>query len=134
MININEYKKQLFEISGLFAPTVEEVLIVPSIKEWCLAKGITESSEDRAGKCLLNHSTGRHLILISEVITEDEKESIIGAMSFHGSAEEDLEILTDEWAFVKHLLLHECAHAFNKEFSEHQCDSWAFDRMKENGI
>jgi hypothetical protein len=89
MININEYKKQLFEISGLFAPTVEEVLIVPSIKEWCLAKGITESSEDRAGKCLLNHSTGRHLILISEVITEDEKESIIGAMSFHGSAEED---------------------------------------------
>ncbi len=113
---------------------MEELLIIPSIKEWCSTKGIIEQSEDRAGKCLLNRSTGKHLILIAKSISEDEKDSIIGAMSFHGSSEKDLEILADEWAFVKHLLLHECAHAFSSEFSEHQCDSWAFEKMKEVGI
>lgn len=131
MINVNRYKEQLLNIAQLFDTFVEEIKIIPSIKEWCTTNGITETSENRAGKCLRNQSTGKHLILLSEIVSDDEKQSIIDAMSFHGSSSKELEILTDEWAFVKHLLLHECAHAFNHEFIEHQCDCWAFAKMKE---
>jgi len=131
MITINKYKGRLLSITHLFDAIVEEIKIIPSIKEWCYSNGITETSEDRVGKCPRNQSTGKHLILLAETISYEEKESIIGAMSLHGTSSKDLEILADEWAFVKHLLLHEFAHAVNSEFSEHQCDCWAFDKMKE---
>jgi hypothetical protein len=130
MITTNRYKDRLLSIAASFDSIVDEIKIIPSIKDWCSSNGITETSEDRAGKCLRNQSSGKHIILLAETVSDEEKESIIGAMSFHGSSSKDLEILTDEWAFVKHLLLHECAHAFNREFSEYQCDCWAFDKMK----
>jgi len=134
MIYISKYKERLFSIARLFDAIVEDVIIVPSVKEWCSLRGITETSEDRAGKCVLNLSTGKHLILLATTISDDEKKSIIDAMSLHGFSLAELESLTDDWKFVKHLLLHECAHAFNSSFSERQCDCWAFDKIKESVI
>ncbi len=131
MITTKKYEDRLLRIAHLFDAFVDDMQIVPSIKEWCSNHGITENRGDRVGKCVRNQSNGKHLILISAVIYDDTKESIIGYMSCQGSSLDELESLADEWAFVKHLMLHECAHAFNSEFGEHQCDCWAFAKMKE---
>ena len=134
MITTKKYEDRLLRIARLFDAAIEDIQIVPSIKEWCSNHGITESRDDRVGKCVLNQSTGKHLILIAAVIYDDTKESIISYMSCQGSSSKELQSLAHEWRFVKHLLLHECAHAFNSKFSERECDSWAFDKMKEIDI
>jgi hypothetical protein len=93
MINIAQYRDEISEIGALFDSAVEEIKIVPSIMDWCKSNGIDESSADRAGKCLRNRATGKHLILISELVSDDEKQSIIDAMHVRGSATNDIELL-----------------------------------------
>jgi hypothetical protein len=50
------------------------------------------------------------------------------AMEISG-LEKETEILDSRWSFLKHLLLHEIAHAIYPDFTELQCDVWAFDQM-----
>ncbi|MCP4104849.1 MAG: hypothetical protein GY749_04830, partial [Desulfobacteraceae bacterium] len=96
-------------------------------------KGIDESNDNRTGKCLRNSETGLHLILLAEEIKPETISSIITAMDIKGLYDKT-EKLNSSWAFLKHLLLHEISHAINPNFSELECDNWAFEQMEKIAI
>jgi hypothetical protein len=47
-----------------------------------------------------------------------------------GIRPKDVELLKDDELFVKHLGFHECAHTIYLEYSDVDCDVWAFNKLK----
>ena len=130
-MNLLKYEREIELLVNSFGAYVKQVLIVPNIQSWCLANGVEESSLNRTGKCLQDDKTGKHLILLKREISESQKESIISAMELRGTNNEEIAQLCSPKAFVMHLVLHECAHALYDDFSELECDEWAFKRLRE---
>jgi hypothetical protein len=91
--------------SGLDA----DVEVVPSIQEWCKRNGVPEDSPFRTGKTVKNMTTGRHLILLPDVITDEMSSSVKYAMEFRGFSGVVRE-LAEPLTFLRHLVLHEIAH------------------------
>ena len=90
--------------SGLDA----DVEVVPSIQEWCKQHDIKEENWSRTGKTLKNLTTGRHLILLPEVITDEM--SFLGlkyTMEFRRGCGSKL---AEPLAFLRHLVFHEISH------------------------
>ena len=131
MIDLIKYSERIANIISPFLVIIERMQIVPSITDWCNKNEIDETSPFSPGRCLRNKETGKYLILLSECVSDDEKQSIIDAIAFRGCNSNDTALLVDEWLFVMHLVLHECTHAFNPAFSEFECDNWAFENMKQ---
>lgn len=127
-IKINEYLNEISAVVDAVGFELEGVEVVPSIKEWCAEKDIEENNLHRTGKCLVNRDTGKYLILLAEEIKAETISSIITAMDIKGLYDKT-DSLNSSWAFLKHLLLHELSHAINPEFSELECDNWAFEQM-----
>ena len=113
----------LIRRSGLAA----DVEVVPSIQEWCKQHGVPEDSPFRSGKTLKNTDTGRHLILLPEIITDDMRSSVKSAMELRGSSVQDL---VEPLTFLRHLVLHEIAHGLDGNRSEQDCDRWAFEQLR----
>jgi hypothetical protein len=135
MIDVRKYSEVVNGIAKRFPETVEQIEIVFSISDWCTAHKITDNSPFSPGRCFTNNTTGKHLILLSEFVSDDERQSILEAMVFRGSTRTDVETLeNDDLLFVKHLVLHECAHAIHPEFSELDCDTWAFKELKDEKV
>jgi hypothetical protein len=111
--------------SGLEA----DVEIVPSIQDWCKANGVPEDNPSRTGKTLKNLTTGRHLILLPELITEGMASSVRYAMLYRGFSDV-LEQLSEPRTFLRHLVLHEIAHGLDASRGEQDCDRWAFEQLK----
>lgn len=116
----------LTSMARRYEPTID-VEVVDSIRERCKSIGLTESNPFLCGKTIQCLESGRHLVFIADRITSDMQDSVISAMQFHGLLNpEDIESLKDPWTFLRHLLLHEVAHATDHTRSEHECDQWAF--------
>jgi hypothetical protein len=111
--------------SGLDA----DVEVVPSIQEWCKQRGVPEESPFRTGKTLKNMTTGRHLILLPDLITDEMASSVRYAMEFRGFTGAAQQ-LADPLTFLRHLVLHEIAHGLDGDRSEQDCDRWAFEQLK----
>ena len=124
-----EYLSLLIKVAHQYDLPLEGIEIVSSIQEWCKEIGIEEDNPFRAGKCLRNCETGKYKILLAEEITPEMQNSIIGAMSLRDYSLK-IEILENPKAFLIHLLLHELAHARNEEWSENECDRWAFEELE----
>jgi len=131
MIDLTKHSDRIANLISPFLGIIERMQIVPSITNWCKSNGIDDTSPFSPGRCLRNTESGKYLVLLSECVSDDEKQSIIDGMVYRGCTPIDTELLIDEWLFVMHLVLHECAHAFNPSFSELECDNWAFERMRE---
>lgn len=107
-----------------------QVEAVPSIQDWCKAVGMSEDNPFLCGKTVQNRETGRHLILLAQRITPEMQASVISAMEHHAKlSREEVASLENADVFVKHLLLHELAHATGHERSEEECDRWAFQQL-----
>jgi len=115
----------LVQRSGLEA----DVEVVPSIQEWCKQHGVPEESPSRTGKIVKNTTTGRYLILVPDVITDEMSSSVKYAMEFRGFSSAVRE-LAEPLAFLRHLVLHEIAHGLDGDRSEQDCDRWAFEQLK----
>ena len=116
---------ELVRRSGLQA----DVKVVLSIQDWCKENGVEEDSPFRTGKTLKNLTTGRHLILLPDVITDEMASSVRFAMEFRGFAGA-VEQLAEPITFLRHLVLHEIAHGLDDKRSERDCDRWAFKQLK----
>ena len=127
-IRPSEHMDEILELvrrSGLEA----DVLVVPSIQDWCRENGVEEESPFRTGKCLKNVATGRHLILLPNVISDEMASSVRFAMEFRGFSGAVAQ-LTEPMTFLRHLVLHEIAHGLDEKRSEQECDRWAFKQLK----
>ena len=127
-MNLQPHYSQLSKIADLYGLPLE-IQIVSDIQEWCSIRGIEENNPFLAGKCLLDNTTGKYLVLLREEITPEIKESAINAMQLR---EIDTKPINDTKKFVIHLLLHEIAHAANSEWSESECDLWALDQINKH--
>jgi hypothetical protein len=127
-IKTNNYIKQIEAVLDAIGCELEAVEVVPNIHDWCVEHNIEESNFFRAGKCLRNKETGKHLILLAEEIKKETILSITAAMEIKGLFKKT-ESLNSSWDFLKHLLLHEIAHSVHPEFSELECDTWAFEQI-----
>ena len=132
-IDTNEHLKQLRGLALKYEFPLEELLVVESIQEWCKERKIEENNPFRTGKCLRNRETGKYLILLAAEITPDMCNSVISVMKLRGYGEE-VEVLYSAFPFLAHLLLHEVAHAKNENWSERECDSWAFEELNKIAI
>src|ERR671915_42110 len=103
--------------SGLDA----DVEVVHSIQAWCKEHGLDEDNPSRTGKTVRNLATGRHCILLPEVITPEMASSVRYAMEFRGFADA-VERLADPFTFLRHLVLHEIAHGLDETRNEQDCD------------
>ncbi len=132
-IDTSQHIEKLVEIAKFFDFPLENVESVPSIQDWCEERGIEENNPFRTGKCLRNRETGNFKILIAKVITSEMQNSVIGAMKFKGYGVE-VEAIETPVLFLAHLLLHEVAHAKNENWSEKECDYWAFRELEKIAI
>ena len=125
----SEILDELTSVARRFVHDIQ-VEAVPSIQDWCKAVGMSEDNPFLCGKTVQDRETGRHLILLAERITPEMQASVISAMEHHAKLpREDIASLTNADVFVKHLLLHEVAHATGHERSEEECDRWAFQQL-----
>jgi hypothetical protein len=130
VIVTSEIIDDLVSVARRFVSDIQ-VEAVPSIQDWCKAIGMPEDNPFVCGKTVQDRQTGRHLVLLAERITPEMQASVISAMEFHAKLpHEDIASLTDPQVFVKHLLLHEVAHATGHDRSEEECDRWAFQQLR----
>lgn len=125
--------KMLAELRLLAAAHLEELDVetVPSIQDWCRSRGLTESNPFRCGAVFRSRETGRYLILLADNITTDMQSSVRAAMQMRGTlTNRQLEFLSEPGNFVRHLVLHEVAHALDDKRSEEECDRWAFTQLR----
>jgi hypothetical protein len=129
-IVVSEMLASLMQVARGFDSAID-VEAVPNIQAWCKAIGLPEDNPFLCGKTVQRLETGRHLILLADRITPEMQASVMSGMQFHGRLPpEDIAFLTHPQAFLKHLLLHEVAHATDHARSEEECDRWAFQQLK----
>lgn len=124
--------EMLAELRALAAAHLGELDVetVPSIQEWCQARGLSENNPFRCGAVCRSRETGRYLVLLSERITSDMQSSVRTAMQMRGDlTERQLAFLKEPRNFARHLVLHEVAHALDDRRSEEECDNWAFKQL-----
>jgi hypothetical protein len=93
-----------------------------------LKVGLIETHDRRMGKTVRTLETGRARILLVEEITPLMRSNVIAALEFNGFSEELVQLESSE-RFLKHLFLHELAHARDDNATEAECDEWAFARI-----
>ena len=125
-----EHLRKLIEAANNYDFPLEEIKIVKSIQEWCVENGIEENNPFRTGKCLMNRETKEYKILLAQEITPEMQNSVISLMELRGYGTE-IEALKSPSNFLLHLLLHEIAHAKDSNWSEKECDYWAFEQLNE---
>jgi hypothetical protein len=111
-----------------------ELVIVDDVAAWA-------SSRQRNGKgnppamAITDTASGAWGIVLRRRIDADWVSSIIGRIEFGSNTNVREELSTAE-QFARHLILHELAHLENNwgQERENDCDSWAFDRMRNNAI
>ena len=107
-----------------------DVLVTPDVQAWCKERNVAESNPFRCGKALRYNETGRHLILLADPVSGDMHASALSAMEHRGNlTHEQLTTLRQPGAFVKHLVLHEVAHALDSRRTEDECDEWALTQL-----
>ncbi|WP_457571845.1 hypothetical protein [Desulfovulcanus sp.] len=126
-IKLAQYREQIMNLVNSFEICLEDVKIIDSIQQWCANNNIEEYSDARMGKTVRNSETGKYLILLSTEISLDDLDLIL---RFNTEFEKDLEMLKTDWDYIKHLTLHEIAHCIYENYSEEDCDKWAFEKMK----
>lgn len=67
-------------------------------------------------------------IRFKKLITAEDRAMMMQAL--YRFEEKDLETLKDDWRFVKHRLLSEVHHIFNRYQTDYECDKWAFYLLK----
>ncbi len=132
-IKTNDHLAKLVEVAQQYEFPLESIEVVSSIIGWCKEQGIEEHNPFRTGKCLRNRETGNYKILLAEEITGEMQNSVISAMEVWGY-DSEIEVLYNDRKFLLHLLLHEVAHAKNDQWSENECDSWAFAELENIAI
>jgi hypothetical protein len=130
LIITSEYTNMLNQIVDSIQIPVEGIEITSDIQAWCKERNIPENNALLTGKCLKNHQTGKHLILLRSEITESMQRSIIRAISIRGFNDK-INLLETSWGFLEHLLFHELGHAKDNSWSETECDEWAFSMMEQ---
>jgi hypothetical protein len=129
-IGVSDMLGELQAIARRFDAKID-VEAVSSIQDWCKGAGLLEDSSFLCGKTLQVRETGRHLVLLADPITADMRASVISGMEYHGRLDpEDIALLLKPLTFVKHLVLHEVAHATNHHRTEEECDRWAFEQLR----
>jgi hypothetical protein len=124
-----EYEEEIPKIIKHSGSDVSVFIFVDDIKAWCDENNVKGDKSDTTGKCLQNRDGKSHTVLIQKEIRSEEIENIKLAMVIRGSKKEDVAILDNYDTYLRHLVFHECAHAFNHEFTELECDNWAFEKL-----
>jgi hypothetical protein len=109
---------------------ITKIDFVASVSKEAERLGTQQEKPNLLGICLCNRTTGIPLILIALTISRNERDSVISGMYARRSKREDMDLLVEDTSFLKHLVLHECAHATSDSFSELECDDWAFERLR----
>jgi len=126
-INTSDYIGELKSLLHDQNIQIEDILSVEDIKAWCVERSIPETNPWRTGKCLRNSKTGDYLILMAARITTEMVNSILGAISTRGF---DTTELNNEDSFLIHLLFHEVGHAKNANWTESECNQFAFEELR----
>jgi hypothetical protein len=126
----SDFLEDLRALAQQHLPNVELVL-VPSVKAWCEATQAAVQSPFKCGAALRNRETGRFVVLLAEEITPDMHASRMAVLRMRPSLNDDRrKQLEVPQGFVRHLLLHEVAHALDSTRNEEQCDDWAFQQLE----
>jgi hypothetical protein len=129
-IAVSDMLDRLTAIARRFDSTID-FEAVPNIQAWCKAIGMPEDNPFLCGKTVQRLETGCHLILLAARITPEMQASVISAMLFHGKLPPgEIALLANPQTFLKHLVLHEVAHAIGHSRSEEECDRWAFQQLE----
>ena len=128
-IDTNSYIDRLKGIAANYAVQLDDIIAVPSVKEWSEKHGLTEDNPFRTARVVQNERTKGYLIVLANEITDSMQGSVLTAMQLRGFWDE-VELLKNPAAFLQHLVLHELAHPLHPNGSETQCDEWAFKELE----
>lgn len=71
-------------------------------------------------------------VIFKKTISPEERQAVISAL--HRFDKKELDILNDDWAFVKHVLLHEICRIISRWRNDYECDKWAFYELKNMNV
>ena len=114
-----------------------------------------ESYKDEMGKVLAQHGLGPEnlqfvdrfendplriaknmniakKVIFKKTISPEERQAVISTL--HRFDKKELDILNDDWAFVKHVLLHEICRIISRWRNEYECDKWAFYELRNMNV
>ena len=122
------YFVELQAMASRYPFVLESLEFAPDIAKWSSAHGVAEQKPFLPGTTVQNPTTGGYSICLRSWITQDIIRSVTGRLAALGFDVDELE--TDPRQFVRHLLLHEIAHALDKTRTEKECDQWAFEQLE----
>ena len=131
LISTEPYLPALAALAKHYPVPLQGIEAVPSIQEWCKARGMPERNPHLTGKCLRCRETGEYLILLAATISDDAKDSAIAATELLSPGSPTASIQSPD-AFLVYLFLHELAHALDQSRTEAACDAWAFAELPTN--
>jgi len=124
-IRTEDHLFKLKEIIKRYDAPISDIVVTSDIMEWCRERKVEESNPFRIAKILKCNETQEYLILLAEKIGESYvRRSVLPVIRHPRVAE-----LEDMTVFIRHLILHEVAHAINGAWGEQECDAWAFEQL-----
>jgi hypothetical protein len=127
-IDTAEYLEELHSIASLYPFKLESPGFQSDVAEWSRKHCVPDEKPLLCGKTLRNQATGGYLICLLCPITPDVVGSVSGGLAANGFDTRELE--DNPRQFVRHLMLHEIAHALDHSRKEIDCDYWAFAELK----
>lgn len=71
-------------------------------------------------------------VLFKKTISPEERQAVISTL--HRFDKKEIDLLNDDWAFVKHVLLHEICRIISRWRNDYECDKWAFYELRNMNV
>ncbi len=117
IINTEDYKNKMEEVLLKYGLAPENLQFVDRFEN--------DTNPLRVAKCL----NILKRIIFKKTISEDERQGVISAL--YRFEDKQLNLLKDDWAFIKHTLLHEICRIIARWRNDYECDKWAFYELKD---
>src|SRR5574340_673920 len=71
-------------------------------------------------------------VIFKKTISPEERAAVISTL--HRFDKKELDLLNDDWAFVKHVLLHEICRIMSRWRNDYECDKWAVYELRNMNV
>jgi len=130
-ISIRDHRDLVNRIAEEYGIRDTPILLVPSVSDWCRARGINQQSPFRTATSF--HRDHDDLIVMMETIRADLVDGVYSNIRMHLPPECLAEIRIPQ-RFIAHLVLHEFKHLRDAGASEKECDVWALEELRKLGL
>jgi hypothetical protein len=133
VIHVADHRPAIDRVLMYYGLQPQILEVVPSVFEWCRARGIPEENVNRMARCFCKWDEGECRIVIRESFAQREFDNLNFAMEFRGFFD-DVWKLRSMKLNLLHLLLYEVACHILKTMEQNPRDAWAFAEMAKHDI